>query len=374
MHFAEGCEYLCKSCGHRRIYNPCVLQQLARDVVCEEDLMLEPREGESPPLSSELQQLVGTLGRDAAHLSSHLYIEAITAGYRSRNLARLGSEAASIAPRIRVSREAQSHLNKAEELFGKRDFRGALRSYEQAEEIDPRSSMIKLHKGDALYSSGKFEDAVRCYREAIAIDPLNHQAYRYLADTYFRVRNPSEAWKALWSAVICNPAYEKAWKDIEVLATAGQYTVHRHRIPKLAIPSPGVDGKRIAILEATLSGKPPAIREAWERFGQTWADMLARAPVDPWHKKRRRIGDELAAYEALAMSWSASRSADPSLKDEALDFVARVNTDGMLDAFVFLEDFSEDLRQDYEKWKQLDPGKAQLYLRNYVIVVNRPPR
>jgi len=41
---------------------------------------------------------------------------------------------------------------------------------------------------------------------------------------------------------------------------------------------------------------------------------------------------------------------------------------------VFLEDFSEDLRQDYEKWKQLDPGKAQLYLRNYVIVVNRPPR
>ena len=62
------------------------------------------------------------------------------------------------------------------------------------------------------------------------------------------------------------------------------------------------------------------------------------------------------------------------MKDEALDFVARVNTDGMLDAFVFLEDFSEDLRQDYEKWKQLDPGKAQLYLRNYVIVVNRPPR
>src|SRR5436309_7946058 len=46
MHLAEGCEFACQRCGHSRLLNPCPLQLLARAMVSQDDLILEPSDGE----------------------------------------------------------------------------------------------------------------------------------------------------------------------------------------------------------------------------------------------------------------------------------------------------------------------------------------
>jgi len=368
MHLAEGCEFACQRCGHSRLLNPCPLQLLARAMVSQEDLILEPSDGEPPPLPLEFAPVIDALARDGVHLNTHLHIEAMTAGFRAQHLAGLGPEAASLAKSMHVAPQAGPDLMTAEDLFRKGDHRRALQHYERAESIDPDSAIIKVHKGDALFALGKMQAAIECYQSALSIDPINHQAYRYLADAYVKLGKRSEAWNALIAAVLANPNYKNAWNDLAVIAHAARYVIHRHPTPKLAMPTLRVGGESTALLDATLQGRAPAIREAWESFGRVLAENLKRTPVDRWHRKRRRIADELAAWEALASSWQAARTADPRLKEESLDFVAKVHTDGMLDAFAFLEDFSEELRTDYEEWKRKHPRKDRLYLRNYVIL------
>ena len=371
LHMTEGCEYACENCGNRRSVVPCPLQLLARDVILSEQLALDSEPGTPPPLPPELEALLGLLEEgEGYHLKAHFYIEGTIQGIRQGKITHVQADPS--VRKFKLSPEARSSFLAAEEKFGQADYRGALRSYEKAETIDPSSSIVQLHKGDAYFALGKIEEAIACYRASLALDPFDYQAYRYLADAYYRLKKPRESWSALVSAVVCKPDYGNAWKDLAVLARAGGMRVRRHRVRRLAHVETGLNGKLVVVLDQRIATGTGAKREAWAAYGKTLAEGLEGVGRDPWRKHRRNVTPEVNAYRTLAETWANSKLADPTLEDEELDFLARVRSEDLLDAYIFLEEFEQGMEPDFEKWKIRNPDAAYRYLRTHVFVPAPP--
>ena len=74
------------------------------------------------------------------------------------------------------------------------------------------------------------------------------------------------------------------------------------------------------------------------------------------------------AYSALAEVWSIAKSQSPELREQDLDFMLAVRADGLLDAYLFLEEFRESWRSDFEKWKQENRDQARRYFQTHLLV------
>ena len=76
--------------------------------------------------------------------------------------------------------------------------------------------------------------------------------------------------------------------------------------------------------------------------------------------------EEFDCLNKLVAKWGEMKTADPELRNEALDFLRQVSVDSHLDSFVYLELFTEEYRPTYEKWKQQNMDKARTYVTRFL--------
>ena len=273
---------------------------------------------------------------------------------------------------LRSNEAAEPFLQTAERYLLARDFANALTAYEDAEAADPTSAIIKLYKGDAYYGMNKFDKAIECYRACVALDPLNYQAYRFLGDTYFRMRRPDLAISALVSSILCDPNYENAWTDLSQLGKGVGLELHRHKVKRLADVSIRSSGGRLIVFRDEIRDKPFPVVNAWHRFAATLMVQGGDRPIVHSDGSDADVGpsrDAVSkAYSALAEVWSIAKSQSPELQEHDLDFMSAIRTDGLLDAYLFLEEFRESWRSDFEKWKQENRDQARRYFQTHLLV------
>lgn len=73
--------------------------------------------------------------------------------------------------------------------FQKEDYRHAIRMYQQAATLDPRSPTIQYNLGLAFYEAQSYTDAVGAYTRALKLDPSMAEAHRNLALAEDRLYN-----------------------------------------------------------------------------------------------------------------------------------------------------------------------------------------
>jgi tetratricopeptide (TPR) repeat protein len=73
--------------------------------------------------------------------------------------------------------------------FQKEDYRHAIRMYQQAASLDPRSPAIQYNLGLALYHAQTYSESVQAYSRAVKLDPGMAEAYRNLALAEDRLYN-----------------------------------------------------------------------------------------------------------------------------------------------------------------------------------------
>ena len=273
---------------------------------------------------------------------------------------------------LRRNETAGPFLDRAERYLLARDFTNALTAYEDAEAADPTSAVIKLYKGDAYFGMNKFDKAIECYKACLALDPLNYQAYRFLGDTYFRMRRPDLAISALVSSILCDPNYENAWSNLSQLGKAVGLELHRHKVKKLADVGLRSSGGRLIAFRDEAREKPFPVVNAWHRFAATLMVQGGDRQIVPSDGSHAEGGPSRIAfskaYSALAEEWSRAKSQSPELHDQDLDFITAVCSDGSLDAYLFLEEFRESWRSDFEKWKQENRDQVRRYFQTHLLV------
>lgn len=84
---------------------------------------------------------------------------------------------------------ALDYFKRGNAAYHREDYRHAVRMYQQAAELDPRSAVIQYNLGLACYQAGDYPEAVRALKRALRLDPDMAEAHRNLALAEDRLYN-----------------------------------------------------------------------------------------------------------------------------------------------------------------------------------------
>lgn len=235
-------------------------------------------------------------------------------------------------------------LTEGETKFGRGDYDGALACYKKALALDPRSYRAALFAGDVFFSKQEPAAAVTWFDRAIAIDPNQETAYRYRADALMRLGRTAEAGEGYINAFLSAPFQQIPTAMLHRWA-AGQGLTIFH--PDIRIPNSDLqvkDGQFAVVVGKDVT--PISLSYALGRNA-----YVSEHKITP-DSYRHSLDEELFALRAMleiAESFEKSKNDDPELKQYAnqIHFLARMDKDGLLPAFILLERATHGVAKDY---------------------------
>jgi tetratricopeptide (TPR) repeat protein len=114
--------------------------------------------------------------------------------------------------------------NKGYALSSQGKYDEAIKAYDEAIRIDPKSFAAWTNKGDALNAQGKYDEAIKTYDEAIKLDPNIAIAWNNKGTALSNQGNYDEAIKAIDEAIRLDPKSAMAWNNKgTALSNQGNY-------------------------------------------------------------------------------------------------------------------------------------------------------
>jgi len=206
-----------------------------------------------------------------------------------------------------------------------------------------------------------YENAERYYQKAIEIDPDRETAYRYSATYLMKQKKYDQARDRYIEAYIAEPYGGMSTRGITQWA---EVTGARLSHPKVDIPEFKYDS----------NGKPTTVmnENSLTEGSKAWlAYSLSR---DSWHKEKfaKTFPKETKYRHTLQEEVEALRSVLASAKEQKLshpqfDILQKLDSDGLLEAFVLLAHPDDGIAQDYQSYRKDNRAKLRQYVLNYVI-------
>ena len=277
--------------------------------------------------------------------------------------------AARIMPDMPNSKEAQRSYLEAEALFGAGQYAQAIKQYTKTQEFEPSFGKAYLHMGDCYFAIGHMEEALKSYREAAVRTPLDPATYRFAADALRRSGKSAEARQQLILSLLADPEYPMVWKDLDGLARSEGKDMERHS-DLIPLPLLLAGGEGSAYDEGVLRDLPAQTIPAWQEYVKSkllWRqERFAKIfPKEPFY--HTTFKEELDSLNKLIEKWDSMRRENRSLQDPSLDLLRQMWIDGQLEAFIFMELFTEEYRGVYELWKKENPKAALVYIDRYLM-------
>jgi tetratricopeptide (TPR) repeat protein len=263
---------------------------------------------------------------------------------------------------------AQKSYQEAEAYFAAGRYELAVKAYQKTMELEPGFGKTYLHCGDCFFATGKIDEALKLYQQAIVKNPIDASAYRFAADALRKLGKADEARRYLKSALLADPEYPMIWRDLEQIAYAegGQFGRHTDLVP-IQFLLLGID---TSTYDESLYDNLPALTvPAWKEYVRSkllWRqERFTKAfPHEAFY--HASFEEELESLQAAIRKWNSLKAQDASIRDESLDFLRQISVDEQLPAFIYLELFTEEYRNSYEKWKKENPETALNYIDSYL--------
>ena len=275
--------------------------------------------------------------------------------------------------------EAQSVYRQAEAAFGKADYAGAAKLYEQAAQIDPAWYDPALYAGDSYFRLPDVANAGAWFAKAVAIDPDRETAYRYWADALFRAGDRDGAREKFVEAVVAEPYANPPFAELL------QWAQHSgHQVVKPAITRPDFTTPNGTLhIDPALETSTQDGRSSWIVYQQYRVAHGARtlnepilaggidknAVVTPSGYKHT-IAEEHAALRAMLTDIDAKIKAG-TLVEANLDLSLRnlraLEASNVLGAWVAINAADAGIRADYPQYRANHRKHLLEYVNSYLI-------
>lgn len=267
--------------------------------------------------------------------------------------------------------KADEAMKKGEAAFVLQNMDEALSYYAEALEYDPTNYLAVLFSGDAYMTKRDFANAEAWYQKAIALNPYRETGYRYSATPLMKQKKYDLARDRYVEAWITEPYNRLALSGIVQWAQATGSKLGHPRIdpPKTTVGADGKETTDINIGDLANGGSQmawisySATREVWkkEKFAKEF----------PGEKTyRRSMKEEVDALRSVA-KFAKTMVKDAKKLDPQIQNIAKLDADGLLEAYVLMTADNEGVASDHPKYLREHRDKLREYVTKYVIRENK---
>lgn len=278
-------------------------------------------------------------------------------------------EDGSDAPGFSSNPKANELMKEGEALFSQGKADEALKKYQEALEVDPKTYHAALFSGDIYLKKKDWENAEIWYQKAIAINPDKETAYRYSATPLMRQRKTDAARDRYIEAFIVEPYNKFARAGLIQWAEATETSLAH---PEIDIPTNITfdekgDAKINIDANALLSGGEDG-SFAWISYGTTrsaWRKEKFSKTYPNEKSYRHTLAEEVDALRSvlsLAASDKTTKKLNPSLAK-----LKKLDESGLLEAYILIARPDEGIAQDHAAYLKQNRDKLRRYLMEYVV-------
>jgi tetratricopeptide (TPR) repeat protein len=261
-----------------------------------------------------------------------------------------------------VKLEALNVLNEGDELWDKKDYKGAAEKFKASIAADPGAPMGYFFYGDALLNgAGDAEAALAQYRKGIALDPTLPTGHFFAHTALVELDRRDEAREEIVKALTYYPGYEAIWKIADKPQRWNAKPVVRHKFD----PPDGIVGKRQGD-SIDIWGGPDSTWLMYAICKAAWANepqFAKNHPVRGWSTLEER---------ACVGAWLLGQYNKADQKIDKLDPLARhvwdVAQNKLLDGYVLFEIIGQHCPMAMATLDDESREQVEQYIRKYVIV------
>ncbi|MGD0680998.1 MAG: hypothetical protein ABR990_03015 [Terracidiphilus sp.] len=326
------------------------------------------------------QQAISEIKRAQSLGDNSAYVRAIlTADAKTLLGAILSGIPLSVGYTYRGKPEAQTVFQEGEAAFGRSEWAVALQLYIKAAGLDPEWYTPALCAGDTYFRMKDVTNAGIWFAKAIAIDPDRETAYRYWGDALFHAGDRDGAREKFVEAVVAEPYGNPP------IAELGQWAkLTGHQLVKPAITRPEFTTPEGALrIDPELAASTQDGRSSWIVYQQYRVAHGARtlnqfmvdggwdanAVVTP-NGYRHTIAEEHAALRALIADID-SKLSDGTLIEANLDpsirNIRNLEKANVLGAWVAINAADAGIRSDYPDYRTHHRKHLLEYVNGYLI-------
>ena len=198
-----------------------------------------------------------------------------------------------------------------------------------------------------MYKKEDWPNAEKMYMKAVEIDPERETAYRYSATPLMKQKKYDEARDRYIEAFITEPYSEYSPRGINQWAQ---------------ITGSGLGEPSIKIPATAPAAVPPS---PWKAYHDTRAEWKATkfAKAFPSEKAYRHTLKE----ETEALRVALAEAKNQKMHDASLDTLAKIDAEGLLEAYVLISAPDEGIAQDHREYWRSNRPLLRKYVRNYMI-------
>jgi tetratricopeptide (TPR) repeat protein len=257
-------------------------------------------------------------------------------------------------PAFSQNKEVDQVMSEGEAAFAKGDFQGALTSYERAYQLDPTNYTAALFAGDALQQLNQIEKASEWFSKAVQIDSNRETAYRYWGNSLMRLGKSDEALPKYIQAIVAEPYGKASWTG---LIRWGDATKTKLGHPAIEIKDSGSAGAASIYWAAY-----PATRAAWQG-----GKFKSEFPNEKEYRHSLREETEaLGAVASLVSKDARDPAKQPNITPDLLS-LARLQEQGLLEAFILLSKPDNGVALDYPVYRAQNRDKLANYVSRWLI-------
>ena len=257
--------------------------------------------------------------------------------------------------------EAEKLMNEGESFFARSQYDDAIKLFTKALEIDPKIYQAGTSGGDSYVAKGDFENAEKWYQKAIAIDPNRETAWRYSATPLMKQKKYDQARERYIEAFIVEPYNSMSSRGINQWAEiVGKNLGH----PEVKVPEFQIDENGLIVPKALIADTDKELSpwKAYFAVRETWMKEKFLKASPSSKEYRHSVQEEVEALRAAVRSAQEKKA-----KTKHFDILAKLDTDGLLEAFVLLGLPDRGIAADHAEYLKNNRPKLRKYVADYVI-------
>ncbi len=260
--------------------------------------------------------------------------------------------------------EANKLMEKGEAAFSSGKMDEALAHYQNALKMDPHCYHAALFSGDVNMHKEDFAAAETWYQKAISIDPYVETAYRYSATPFMKQKKYDQARDRYVEAFIVDPYGRLSISGIIQWAESTSTSLGHPKIdiPKLEI---GSDGKTNTTVNTNPLNEDGSM--AWMSYVTTREAWRKEKFAKQFPKEKAYRHSLFEEADALRSVVSMAKSLKPKKLNEQIALLAKIDQDGMLEAYVLMAIPDAGIARDHRAYLSAHRDKLRQYVASYVI-------